>query len=53
MKSNLKNQLSSFCENPKFLGVVFDESSNFNQFQNLKIRTLKRLKLIKLIQNSK
>ncbi len=48
----LNNQLIPYCENPKFLGVVFDKTLSFNRhFENLRARALKRLNLIKIFSH--
>jgi len=52
LKLMLNNQLIPYCENPKFLGVVFDKTLSFNRhFENLRARALKRLNLIKIFSH--
>ena len=52
LKLMLNNQLIPYCENPKFLGVVFDKTLSFNRhFENLRTRALKRLNLIKIFSH--
>jgi hypothetical protein len=44
--------LIPFCENPKFLGVVFDKTLNFSRhYENLRMRASKRLNMIKIFSH--
>jgi len=48
LKLIINSQLIPYCENPKFIDVVFDKTLSFNRhFENLRTRTLNRLNLIK------
>jgi len=52
LKLIFNNQLIPFCENPKFLGVVFDKTLNFSRhYENLRMRALKRLNMIKIFSH--
>ncbi|RNA44499.1 RNA-directed DNA polymerase from mobile element jockey-like [Brachionus plicatilis] len=53
MDLRLSGDLIPYNPNPLFLGVTFDEYLCFNkQFQNLRVRALKRLNIIKIFAHS-
>ena len=53
LKLNMNGENIPYNPNPKFLGVTFDESLNFNcHIENLRCRALKRTAIIKCLSNS-